>query len=879
MPYSELHFALHPRAVALIGASEREGSRGTLWWSALRRAGVRRLYAVNPKYKHLGDAPCYAGIKQVPGRVDLAVFALAPEKIPAVLPELAQKSVRYALIPPTDDLHASDRTWHLALLDAARKAGVRLFGPDSLGFLHPGEGLNLGLWEVLPPAGGITLLAQSGLLATAVMETLPETGAGFRTIVVTGLELDIDMPELVRHYADDPDTSVLALHVEALRNPRAFYTALRYAVRRKPVVVLRAGEDPRYLADRLASYKFHTVAGRDDVFDALLEHAGAHRVRDFSEFLAVVAAFESRRIPKRNRLGVISNSGAFAALAAGITYRSEVELPGFTPATVRTLQTIFPGTQLPVNPVDVGPQASADQVAESAATVLGDPEIDGLLVVLGPTLFTSAEETVSKLAAAAERTPKPVLLSYAGRRSALAVAEHLATLRQSRIVVLPSPTRAIQAFGTLARHRRRTIEEREAPPPGLDRLCVGALTTVRDMLQKALTAQRYLLAPQETEKLLVLAGIPVEASYRANDPEAAVTWRRHLASPVLMRRLGPELAPASTPTVRSDLRTDDEVREAWQRLGPVGDRFFEGVLVQRFHTYDAARSIRLALDTDSVLGPLLEVGRGGLAYECVPEIFVGLPPASRRDAVRLLRRAGLFDTTTVEELADMIERLSDLAEAIPAIRRIVLNPVVETADGVRVLEASVHLREGPLIADAKASHLTIATAGRDEFDWSTGDKVLSLRPLRENDFGRLEAFLDRLSETSKYLRFHTRAPITQAVVSELAQLNYDLESAWCLMENDEIRAVARWSASADGSSAEFGVIVEECLQRRGLASRLMKHIETEAFHRGIGRLTGLVLRENVAMNQLMTKLGYTPNESEEPDSLVWSKTLRYKDFS
>ena len=411
-----LHFALHPRSVALIGASLQPQSNGVKFWNALQRSGVRQLHAVNPKYERLGEAPCYAHVKQIPGRVDLAFLAVPPKRMPAVIAELPQKSIRFALIPITDDLHASDRPWHAAILEAARKAGVRLIGPDSLGFAHPAESCNIGPWDVLPQAGGVTLLAQSGLLATALMDDLAKTGAGIRSVVVTGLELDIGMPELLRYFSHDPGTKVITLHIEALRDARAFYTALRYAAKRKPVVVLRAGEDPRFIADRLASYKFHTAAGRDDAFDALLERAGAHRVRDVSECIAVTTAFHCGRIPKRNRLGVVANSSAFAALAAGITHPSDVDLQGFAPATIHALQSIFPGAQLPVNPVDAGLQARPEQMQASAEAVLRDPEIDGLLVVLGPTLFSTPADTIRAVANAAQRTPKPVLLSWSGHR-------------------------------------------------------------------------------------------------------------------------------------------------------------------------------------------------------------------------------------------------------------------------------------------------------------------------------------------------------------------------------------------------------------------------------------------------------------------------------
>ena len=155
-----LHFALHPRSVALIGASLQPQSNGVKFWNALQRSGIRHLHAVNPKYERLGEAPCYAHVKQIPGRVDLAFLAVPPKRMPAVIEELPQKSIRFALIPITDDLHASDRPWHAAVSEAARKAGVRLIGPDSLGFAHPSEGCNLGPWDVMPQAGGVTLLAQ-----------------------------------------------------------------------------------------------------------------------------------------------------------------------------------------------------------------------------------------------------------------------------------------------------------------------------------------------------------------------------------------------------------------------------------------------------------------------------------------------------------------------------------------------------------------------------------------------------------------------------------------------------------------------------------------------------------------------------------------------
>lgn len=934
MPTASIDRALAPAAVAVIGASDRPGSRGYHVWRAVCASpGLASVYPVNPKYKYVGDARCYPFAAQIPGRIDLAVIAVKPASAPAALKSLAAKRPAFILFAPQAEGLLSDKSEIAALLTEAHRIGARVIGPNSIGVMSAARGVNASYWPQLPKPGGAALIAQSGLVATALLERASESGIGFSGVVDAGLELDIGMAEWIDWFAADRSTRLIALQVEALPQPRAFFSALRAAAREKPVVVLRAGPEGGYAADRVAASRFSTDAGQDDAFDALCRAAGALRVRTFSAFAAAVDAFACGRLPQGPNVAVISNGTGFAALAADAASRAGLRLAGFSNAAAKALHALAPRERMPGNPLVVGPAASPERIEASLNAALADPGVDSALVIVAPSPMTAFIPAMEKLAAASMRTFKPIAAAWASDAATPAAKRALSSHPEARLAAIRSPEAAAEALGLLARQAAAAADRREPPAVMRQRLSPEALAEIRALLRSALVARRHRLRAAETAKLLSLAGLPPVPHRLARSLEEALTAAEALGWPVALKASAAGLGRRTeSGLVFLDLADAAALERAWRSLtenltrgSPLATP--EGVLVEKMTPHPPERELRLGIRRDAVLGPVIEYAAAGIAGTLYGDAAAALPPLGINEARRL---AGSLRANRMLEgfrgqppanrllLALALCRLSDLAEAVPAILSLKLEPVVPFEDRLVVLSAEASLYDAPLEPDAAHSHLTARRApaaepvecaprartaakkspgepeeeGRrkgkkQDAEPGTAPERFFLRPIFEEDFERMKRFIGSLSERSRYLRFHTAAPLSEARIAALCRPEWGREGAWAAVEaksgaeasaafSSPIAAVARWRRTGREAEAEFGIVVRDDCQRLGLARTLMARLEEEAAEEGCRTLAGYVISGNEAMEAMMRALGYAIEKNPPemgPEVHRWAKAL------
>ena len=370
--HAALDALLRPRSIVVIGASSMPASRGYhVWRSVALSTGLNALWPVNPKYRFVGEHRCYPNAYAIPdSEIDLAILCVKSKHLPNALKSLEKNPPKAVLFAPQQEGPLIELSTVEQLYESVKRMGSRLLGPNSIGTMAPVQDINASFWPRTPRPGGVALIAQSAMIATGFIERAAASGLGFSGVVSTGLEIDVGLAELIDWFAQDRSTRVIAVEVEALRCPRAFHAALRRATDLKPVVVLRAGPGSGYAADRLAANRFGTDAGADDAFDALLENAGAQRVRTFKHFFAATAAFASGTLPAGRRIAVIANGCGFAGLAADAAEAAGIHLEGLANRTIQFLAKIHPEERLPVNPVVVGAGASGGRLAETLSIVL-----------------------------------------------------------------------------------------------------------------------------------------------------------------------------------------------------------------------------------------------------------------------------------------------------------------------------------------------------------------------------------------------------------------------------------------------------------------------------------------------------------------------------
>ncbi len=876
-----LHRALAPKNIAVLGASDRVGSRGTILWSSLVNGQFKgKIYAVNPKYKYLGDIPCYASLKDIKEPIDLAILATPPQKLESLLDDIARKDISWIALPPTDLKITSQQEWQARIVNKANHLGIRIIGTDCLGILRPCDGLNASYWTEIPADGDIGFVSQSGVIGTSVLAYARESGLGFSSIINTGNEIDVSMSEIIDFLAQDKKTRTIVLHVEGVRNPREFFSAIRAASQHKPVIVLRGGrssESSHILATRMS-----IPAGDDQVFNALIERAGAIRVHNLDELLAAIEAFSDRRHPRANRLGIICNGSGFGVLAADAAAHANVSLPLLSRATIEKIQSLV-DSPLPIsNPVDLGPNADPRRIKLALDALNQDENIDAVLVITAPSVMAPVEKVCDALAWASSSSYKPLFTAWIGEYETIKARK---LLLEKRITALKSPEVAINAFSWLSHYADNQRFQVTATPENDHQFPIDA-DAARRVIAQSLQANRSHLNEFETKKVLACIGLTTASGMIVHSPIEAVDAAKTLGMPVVLKVLADGIDHKSNVGgVALDLRTEQEVYDASQRLIETVTReapyaSIRGVYVQRLISHPHGRELAIHLQTDPCFGPYIRFGIGGHIGEIYNDSAVELLPLTEPlanqliDAPNVSRLLGHFrgmPSINREALRNVLMRLSILMTEIPAIRQLTIDPLLVDEGGCIVLDADISIENAPLSRDEATSHMVICP----EPTFDTSIKSLrqgrvSLRSIRAEDYSAVKSFIGRLSPQSAYLRFHiSNTDLAREKIVELTNLDYNREIAVVAQDYEYpemIRAVARFKRINGSSTAEFGLIVEDQWQRRGLASLMMKTLHEKAKENGITMLIGYVLRGNESMFALMDSLGYTRIDGSDIDT-------------
>ena len=884
----QLRAALAPESIAVIGASDREASRGAPLWKNLISAGFSgRIYPVNPKYRYLGDIPCYPSIKAIEDHIDLAILAVPTKTIESVLEDIASHGTRWIALAPSDTSVTSDSNWQAKIVNKAHALGLRLIGTDCLGIMRPSMNLNASYWSELPLAGNVGFAAQSGVIGTSLLATKRIRDIGFSTLINTGDEIDVSMSEIVDFLAQDKETGVIVLHIEGIRNPREFFSAVREAAKHKPVIVLRGGKSLQ--ASQLLASRMGVPAGDDKVFNALLERAGAIRVYGLEEMLSAIEIFGQKRLPRSNRVGIISNGSGFGVLAADAASECDVKIATLSRTTTEKLHKIFDNPLPMTNPVDLWADADPRRIKLAVDALNKDENVDAIIIVTAPTFAAPLERVCDAIAYATDASYKPIITAWIGESQTIAAKKRL---KDHPITVLKSPESAIKAFSWMAhyaqsrRYLAATIASESDPLPADER-------AIRNILEENKSNECYSLNELQTKKLLACLGLTAATGILVQSPIEAVNAAKNLGFPVVIKAIAKGVIHKSNVGgVALDLKTEEDVLKASQSiLESVKNRApyaqLEGLYIQRYIRQPHGREVKITVHTDSRFGPVISFGAGGHMGDIYKDDVCELLPLTKPLAGALLEKPTVstylgdfrgMPAANKEALAQILMRISKLVTDFPLIRDLTIDPLLVDEGGCIVLDAHIGISPNNLDKDALASHLTLAPEPSIDSAWRDikGGQV-SLRSIHAQDYDSLRDFLKRLSPQTTYLRLHISSnELAREKLIELTNIDYNREVAIVACDTEEpdlIHGVARFKRMPGTSFAEFGVVVEDEWQRRGLASLLMKELIEQAKIMKLTVLIGYVLRGNDGMFALMDSLGFVRHEDETLDDAFVVYTL------
>ncbi|HZW44001.1 MAG TPA: GNAT family N-acetyltransferase [Dermatophilaceae bacterium] len=679
-----MHSVLFPASIAVIGASRRTGSIGhRLLQNILDGGFTGRVHAVNTEALEVAGLQAHPRVTDIPDHVDLAVVAVPAESVIEVVNDCAAAGAKALLVLSAGFAESSTAGEQLQveLLQTARNSGMRVIGPNSFGIInsHPDVRMNASLAPVMPPAGTMGLFSQSGALGIAVLASAARRNLGISIFASAGNRVDVSGNDFMQYWIDDDDTHAVGLYLESVGNPRKFSRIARQLSMRKPVIVVKSAMSAFGVPP---GHRVRTTRVPSGAFDAMLRQAGVIRVENVHQLFDVAQLVVHQPLPRGDRVAIVGNSHALEALTAQAC--------------------VSWGLEVTHGPVSVPSDASATDFATALDAAFLDEGVDSVLTCCIPPLATVDDEIVDVVVDSAAKSEKPCVATFLGM---LGVTERLSggpgddsdDRRPRRAIPAYSmPEDAVRALAAATRYGQWRARERGEPvqPSGLDRAAAEDL--IESVLADAPAGRA--LTPTEAQTLLAAYGVELWPTLPAETPDAAVAAAEQLGYPVVLKSISPDVRhQPQLAGIRVDLRTEASVRESFEslssRLSPIDAAM---LVVQRMATPGIACVVRTA--EDPLFGPVVSFSIAGPPTDLLGDIGHRIPPLTDVDVMDLIssvKASPLLDgyhgaaPADRAALADLIARVSVLADQQPDVASLEINPVLAHPGGVDVLGVEV----------------------------------------------------------------------------------------------------------------------------------------------------------------------------------------------
>jgi acetyltransferase len=880
MTIRNFQFLLRPQSVALIGASTRPGSVGLITARNLLASGFAGpVWFVNPKHGAIEGHHCFPSVAALPEPPELAVIVTPPHTLPALIAELGARGTRAAVVITAgirDELRR-------AMLEAARPHLLRIQGPNCLGLMLPGIGLNASFSHQPPLAGDLAFVSQSGALITAIIDWARGRSIGFSQVVSLGDMADADFGDILDYLATDTASRAILLYMESVTNAPKFMSAARRAARAKPVIVVKAGR----AAGGAKAALSHTgaLAGADSAYAAAFRRAGVLRVRELDDLFSAAEMLARHPRIVGDRLAILTNGGGAGVLAADRLGDHSGRLASISTQTSSALDAVLPPTWSHGNPVDIIGDADPARYTRALEVLMRDEGTDAILVMNCPTALASSTTIAQQIVTALQRrteageSPKPVIACWLGDEASREARRLFAA---KGIASFATPAEAIDGFAQLVSYSRAQEALMRTPPSlpedlGLDR--EAACRTIRSVI----AAGRSSLSEVEAKGLLAAYGIPAVPTEVARDPADVGTMAerciaRHGAC--VIKILSDDISHKSdVGGVRLGLERADEARRAAEdmlqriaHLMPAAK--IKGFTVQPMIRRPDAHELILGMSVDPTFGPLMMFGAGGTAVEVLRDTAHALPPLDLNLARDLMRQTRVWQllqgyrnrpAVDVNRIAEVLVRLSYLVARHPEIREIDINPLIADDKDVIALDARVR------VAGTVASPRVPMAIRPYPSEWETETQIepvgaIAIRPIRPEDEGLYADFFAHVTPDDQRLRFFSAAPrLSHRFLATLTQIDYAREMAFVAIarQTGALLGVVRVVADPDYTRGEYAILLRSDLKGRGLGWRLMQHLIAYARSEKLEQLHGSVLAGNTTMLQMCRELGFSIER--EPD--------------
>ncbi|HOX09865.1 MAG TPA: acetate--CoA ligase family protein, partial [Candidatus Omnitrophota bacterium] len=611
--------------------------------------------------------------------IDLAVFAIPAAAVIEAMKECGKKRIGAAIVITAGfkETGPEGKKLELELAAVAKEHGIRVLGPNCLGFISSTAHLNASFAAVSPLPGDIAFFSQSGALCSAILDWAVKEKIGFSKFISIGNKADISETDLLKSLGDDPDTKVVLGYIEDVKDGKEFMRVAREVTAKKPVIICKSGGSKA--GAKAASSHTGSLAGSDAAFDAAFAQTGIIRAETIEDLFDYAVAFSYQKLPKGPNLAIITNAGGPGIIAVDAVERSKyAKVASLGKETTDYLRGALPKTAALNNPVDVVGDADDQRYKIAVGALLKDPGVDGLIVILTPQSSSKIKETADVLVS--NRDGKPIFSSFIGGEL---VDKGVSILQDNKIPNYRFPERAISSFDIMVKHKNMT----DLPKESVKAFRVDK-DKVKKIIDEAIKAGQKEIPEYTARGIIESYGFRIPKSTLAKDAAEAVAAADKTGYPVVMKIASPDILHKSdVGGVKVGLKDAAQVEAAFNEMvkkakAAVPNAKILGVLIQEMAM--GGKEVILGMTRDPQFGPMLMFGLGGIYVEVLKDVAFRIAPITPREAgemvdsiksVALLKGARGEKPADIDSIKEGLLRLSQMVTDFPMIKELDINPL------------------------------------------------------------------------------------------------------------------------------------------------------------------------------------------------------------
>lgn len=885
MPMGDMSKLFNPKSIALIGASEEEGSVGkTLMMNLLSGKG-RSIFPINPNRTSVMGIKCYPTIKDVPEQVDLAIIAVPAKIVPDIVEQCGEAGVFGLIIISAGfkEIGEEGKKLEEKIESIRSKYGMRIIGPNCLGVIRPNIGLNATFLRRAPEPGQIAFISQSGALGSAILDWAIDAHIGFSMFVSLGSMLDVDFGDLIDYLGNDPNTRSIIVYMESIGNARRFMSASRGFARTKPIIVVKSGR----FSESAKAATSHTgaLAGDNAIYDAAFKRAGVVRVKEVEDMFNCASVLDTNLLPKGPRVAIVTNAGGPGVMAVDSVIENKLVLANLSEETIKSLDSFLPKYWSRANPVDILGDADVERYEKAINYCISDQNVDGLIIIYTPQGAAPPTDLANSIVSNAKQRKKPILTVWIGGSD---LDEAREIFYQNDIPTYETPEKAVRTYMYMYTYQRN-LELLYETPEALSIDWEPPRYNLKAMIRRISNEGRTFLTEDEAERFLENYGIQVPPHAFAKDADEAVYFAHQIGYPVVLKILSQDIVHKSdVGGVSTGISSDAELRKEIDSMTMCIKEKVPSARIKGFYIQKMVERIDYELimgcKKDPYFGSVILFGMGGIGVEVFNDFSIGLPPLDQVLAKRIMEETKVYEMlkgyrnrppADMRQLEETLVKFSNIVVDFPEILEMDVNPLVVSKGKVFALDARIVLDKGAIGQTDPFRHMIIMPYPEKYIvPWTLrdGTEVL-IRPIRPEDDPLWLEFVKGLSEESLRNRFfYVLKEITREMIIRYCNIDYDREIAFVAeLRVDGQRkfiGISRLIMDPDKRNGEFAVVVADEHQGKGLGYKLVDMLIGVAQEQGLEMIYGYVLSSNKRMLDLCRDLGFTVEYLSEEESRV-----------